>query len=404
MVKPKNTVVKSDRDYSDLHPLELFAFFRGWPSIKHRTLRIIVLTLVFNTLIAMFFTLMAIIMGRMQSWNGFVSGFIGNLLYSNIIGFTWALVMMAIGPSLRRITKLPFPAVIASYTVFGFIVTQVAYVGIFYFNDPSGGIKWNPGAGFYISTLALSFLISLILGVSYRARIRSLQREADIARESERLQVVERQAAQANLRALQAQIEPHFLFNTLANVVGLIHPQPDKAKVMLEQFIVYLRATLSATREEHSTLGSEFEMMKNFLAILQIRMGDRLQVRLDLPADLAGIPVPPMLLQPLVENSIKHGLEPKIEGGEVTLSVKRIDEKIAITIADTGLGFQDSKSNGIGLKNVGERVKQLYGDAGSLSIEDNLPCGTRITILIPETKTPALAASSEQKWLETPAE
>ena len=191
---------------------------------------------------------------------------------------------------------------------------------------------------------------------------------------------------QANLRALQAQIEPHFLFNTLANVVGLIHPQPDKAKLMLEQFIVYLRATLSATREEHSTLGSEFEMMKNFLAILQIRMGDRLQVRFDLPGDLSEVPVPPMLMQPLVENAIKHGLEPKIEGGEITLSVKRSGEKIAITIADTGLGFQDSTSNGIGLKNVRERVRQLYGDAGSLVIEDNMPCGTRITISIPDKK------------------
>ena len=156
MVKPKNTIVKSDEDYSDLHPLELFAFFRSWPNIRHRTLRIIVLTLVFNTLIAMFFTLMAIIMGRMHSWSGFVAGFIRSLLYSNIFGFTWALVTMVFGPLLRRINKLPFPAVIASYTVFGFIVTQVAYVGIFYFSDPSGGIKWNPGAGFYISTLALS--------------------------------------------------------------------------------------------------------------------------------------------------------------------------------------------------------------------------------------------------------
>ena len=394
MDKPKNIILKSDEDYSEVHPLELFAFFRSWPNIRHPMLRSIVLTIVFNALIAMLFMLMAIIMGKVQSWGEFVVDLIGSLIYSNIIGFTWTLAMMLIGPLLRRINKLPLSAVIACYTVFGFIVTQLAYVGIFYFNDPSGGVKWNFGTEYYISTLALSFLISLILSVSYRARIRGLQREAGIARESERLQVVQRQAAQANLRALQAQIEPHFLFNTLANVVGLIHPQPDKAKVMLEQFIVYLRATLSATREEHSTLGSEFEMMKNFLAILQIRMGERLQVRFDLPADLADMPIPPMLLQPLVENSIKHGLEPKIEGGEVTLSVKRVGGGIAITIADTGLGFQDSKSNGIGLKNVSERVKQLYGNAGSLSIEDNQPCGTRITILIPEIKTPVLAAIS----------
>ena len=387
-----------NKDYKreNSHPLELIAFFRSWPTTENRWLREIALTLIFNALIASFFVLMAIIMGRVHTWRDLGDAFAQTLLISNIIGFIWALLMTAINPLLRRINQLPFPGLIASYTALGFIVTQGAFFAISFIPGFSRTADWSQEPQFYISTLALSFLIALILGIAYRSHFLRLEREATMARESVRLQVVERQAVQADLRALQAQIEPHFLFNTLANVVGLIHPQPDKAKVMLEQFIVYLRATLSATREEHSTLGSEFEMMKNFLAILQIRMGERLQVRFDLPADLADMPIPPMLLQPLVENSIKHGLEPKIEGGEVTLSVKRVGGGIAITIADTGLGFQDSKSNGIGLKNVSERVKQLYGDAGSLSIEDNQPCGTRITILIPETKTPALAAFSEQ--------
>jgi sensor histidine kinase YesM len=182
------------------------------------------------------------------------------------------------------------------------------------------------------------------------------------------------------LRALQAQIEPHFLFNTLANVTGLIHTQPDQAKQMLEQFIAYLRATLATTREKETTLGADFEMMKTFLSILQIRMGERLKVRFDLPDELRDLLIPPMLLQPLVENAIKHGLEPKINGGEVALLAKMVGGKVAITVADSGLGFQNSTSNGIGLKNVRERVQQIYGDTGSVSIEDNQPCGTRITI------------------------
>lgn len=387
-----NTVVKTENsdwkkeDDRNGHPLELIPFFRRWPKTDNYAVRIIVLQLIFNTLIAVFFVLMGIIMGRIPSWKALGKAFVEGMIISNTIGFTWTLVTLALGPLLRRMNRLPFPALIASYTGMGFLVTLVAFFGVSHIPGFGGVANWYLESEFYLSTLALSFFIALILGVAYTSRFAALERDAALARESERLQVVERQAMQANLRALQAQIEPHFLFNTLANVVGLIHPQPDKAKLMLEQFIVYLRATLSATREEHSTLGSEFEMMKNFLAILQIRMGDRLQVRFDLPGDLSEVPVPPMLMQPLVENAIKHGLEPKIEGGEITLSVKRSGEKIAITIADTGLGFQDSTSNGIGLKNVRERVRQLYGDAGSLVIEDNMPCGTRITISIPDKK------------------
>ena len=385
MVKTENSDWKKEDDRNG-HPLELIAFFRRWPKTDNYAVRIVVLTLIFNALIAAFFILMGLIMGRIPSWKALGNGLVEAMIISNTVGFTWALVTQSFRPLFRRMNKLPFPALIASYTAMGFMVTLVAFFGVSYIPGFEGITNWYLKSEFYISTLALSFFIALILGVAYKSRFAALERDAALARESERLQVVERQAVQANLRALQAQIEPHFLFNTLANVVGLIHPQPDIAKRMLEQFIVYLRATLSATREEHSTLGSEFEMMKNFLAILQIRMGDRLQVRFDLPCDLADVPVPPMLMQPLVENAIKHGLEPKIEGGEVALSVKRSGEKIAITIADTGLGFQDSTSNGIGLMNVRERVQQLYGGAGSLVIEDNMPCGTRITISIPDKK------------------
>ena len=371
---------------TNLHPLELFAFFRRWPQIQNRYARLLVLTLIFNFFIAIFFVLMTLILtNNIRNFTTLGKGIVESLITSNVIGFGWAITMMVLGPILRRINRLPFMLTVLSYTVMGFIITQIAFYGIFFFKYGDGSPGWAQKPQFYLQIIAISFFISLILGASYRTRALALEREAAMARESERVQIVERQAAQANLRALQAQIEPHFLFNTLANVVGLIHPQPDKAKLMLEQFIVYLRATLSATREEHSTLASEFEMMKNFLAILQIRMGDRLQVRLDLPRELADFAVPPMLLQPLVENSIKHGLEPKIEGGEVALIVSKRDEKIAITVADTGLGFQNSSSNGIGLKNVRERVQQIYGDQGSVSIEENQPCGTRITILIPST-------------------
>ena len=373
--------------YASMHPLELFAFFRRY---RPSALRTIIYTVIFNCIIAAFFTLMAVIFRRFHTWADFGSMVLSNLIVSNIIGFTWAAVMSMGKPLLCRINALPFPGIIASYTMLGFVVTQGAFFGISFLPGFEGMRAGAEGVGGWFrqpqmvaATLALSFFISLVIGISWRARFGALEREAAMARENERLQTIEREAAQANLRALQAQIEPHFLFNTLANVVGLIHPQPDKAKLMLEQFIVYLRATLAATREQQSTLGKEFETMKNFLSILQVRMGERLQVRMDLPPALADAQVPPMLLQPIVENALKHGLEPKIEGGEVSLSAVRQGDKLAITVTDTGLGFRDSMSNGIGLKNVRERLRHLYAEAGSLLIEDHIPGGTRITISIP---------------------
>ena len=366
-------------DESDsMHPLELFPYFRRF---KRSALRTFIYTLIFNAMIAAFFTLMALIFSRINSLESLGSAVVQNLIISNIIGFSWAAFIVLLKPLFRRINEWPLLGIVASYTALGFLVTQAAFLAISYLPGFEGAQRWTRTPQWYVATFALAFVISLLLAFAWRTRMNAYIRDAMIAKEQARLQEIEKQAVEANLRALQAQIEPHFLFNTLANVTGLIHTDPDKAKQMLEQFIAYLRATLAATREHETTLGADFATMKTFLSILQIRMGDRLKVRFDLPDDLRDISVPPMLLQPLVENAIKHGLEPKIEGGEVALSAKRVGNKMAITVADTGLGFQNSLSNGIGLKNVRERVKQIYGDSGSVSIEENQPCGTRITIM-----------------------
>ena len=153
-------------------------------------------------------------------------------------------------------------------------------------------------------------------------------------------------------------------------------------KRLLEEFIAYLRTSLATTRENETTLAQEFMLMQRFLAVLQVRMGSRLQVRVDLPEDLQAFVLPPMLIQPLVENAIKHGVEPKIEGGEILLKAAQVGDVVAIEVADTGLGFQNSTSNGIGLRNVRERLDKLYDGKATLSIEDNVPSGTKVTIRI----------------------
>jgi signal transduction histidine kinase len=196
-----------------------------------------------------------------------------------------------------------------------------------------------------------------------------------------RTETVERGAAEARLRLLQAQIEPHFLFNTLANLHTLIGSDPARAQKMLEHLNDYLRATLTAARRDRGTLGDEFALLRGYLEVLAIRMGPRLAFTLSLPEELSGFPIPPMLLQPLVENAVKHGLEPKIDGGRVDISAALQGKTVLIRIADTGLGLGNSSTagTGLGLSNVRERLPA----GSSLDIEGNPQGGTTITIRMP---------------------
>jgi sensor histidine kinase YesM len=203
-----------------------------------------------------------------------------------------------------------------------------------------------------------------------------------LAREKIRTLSTEKQLVEARLRLLQAQIEPHFLFNTLANVVSLIQPAPTKAQLMLETFIAYLRGSLSASRAMQGTLGQELELLEHYLELLKIRMGQRLSFRIDVPEAIRSEPLAPMLLQPIVENSVRHGLEPKVEGGQVNLKAERVDGQIQIRIEDDGLGFKPSNNSGVGLDNLRQRLQVLYDGQATLIIEDGQP-GTRVTVTFP---------------------
>ncbi len=194
----------------------------------------------------------------------------------------------------------------------------------------------------------------------------------------------EKEALEATLRLLQAQIEPHFLFNTLSNVLSLIDTDPVKGKRMLSDLIHYLRTSLSRTLPNTTTLGQEMEMVRTYLSIQQVRMGERLSFVIDLPVALSEYPLPPMLLQPLVENAIKHGLEPLVEGGEVFVGASEEDGKVRITIADTGAGLSSYEQAGIGLANVRERIRLIYEEKGRLILEENTPHGVRAIIEVPK--------------------
>ena len=210
-----------------------------------------------------------------------------------------------------------------------------------------------------------------------------------MARENLKAVSGEKQLVQAQMRMLQAQIEPHFLFNTLATIQSLIAKTPDKAELMMENFIAYLRQSLTASRAQEGTVKQEFDLLKHYLELLKIRMGNRLQFDLLIDAGLEIEPLAPMLLQPLVENAIKHGLEPKIEGGRVTVTAKRVSTNIGammqLSVIDNGLGFAetpDSKGTGLGLSNLRERLQVLYDGGASLTVADAKP-GTEIIICLP---------------------
>jgi hypothetical protein len=219
--------------------------------------------------------------------------------------------------------------------------------------------------------LAVVVLISLIVAliVTYifytRGRLAASQAQAEAAR---------RAAVENQLLLLQSQLEPHMLFNTLANLRVLIAIDPDGAQRMLDHLIGFLRATLVASRASVHPLASEFDRLADYLALMTVRMGARLEVRFDLPQELRALAVPALLLQPLVENCIKHGLEPKVDGGRIEISARRDADRLALTVRDTGVGLgaaadrPPTASSGYGLLHVRERLQALYGGRASFSL------------------------------------
>ncbi len=200
----------------------------------------------------------------------------------------------------------------------------------------------------------------------------------------------EKERTVARLNLLHAQVEPHFLYNTLASAQYLTRSDPQQADQMLGHLIHYLRHSLPLTEDALSTLGDELERTRAYLEIMRLRMGPRLSLQIDVPDTLRTISLPPMMLQTLVENAIKHGLEPKPGGGTVWILARRDDDSVAITVADDGRGFSDATGGtGIGLKNVRERLRLIYGAAASLAVVGNAPEGVASTITVPYRTAPA---------------
>ncbi|WP_156894929.1 sensor histidine kinase [Janthinobacterium sp. 1_2014MBL_MicDiv] len=294
----------------------------------------------------------------------------------------------------QRPTFLPFLLIIA----FSVPVAQV--LGLLLFGWLTGvevGGMENLIPTRMMGTLVFTLLVTggAVLFFSSREKIARLQMAA--AEEKARAESVARQAMQAQLQLLQAQIEPHMLFNTLANLQGLIGFDPDRAQFLLDQLIQYLRATLTSSRAESTTLGQEFTLMQAYLGLMTVRMGARLRFTLDLPDALRDIKVPPMLLQPLVENAIQHGLEPKIEGGHIHVQAAMAGGLLTLTVADDGLGLDhpgQTKGTQLGVSNIRARLHVMYGTAASLSLDASTPTGVVARLALPLSSTTTTTTTS----------
>lgn len=260
---------------------------------------------------------------------------------------------------------------------------------------------WRPDAGHTLPIVLTIALVATGVGTYHGwSRTRLAQLREETAQQALREASAEKQLVRAQLQTLQAQLEPHFLFNVLANLDSLIVSDPARARVLLGHLNRFLRGSLSAVRAEANTLADEFTMLDALLAIQQVRFGDRLHYTFTLPADCRDVRVPPMLLQPLVENAIKHGIEPQAAGGSVRVTARRVmDERVELRVSDDGAGFSAAAlasgsavsdvDHGIGLTNVRARLRVLFGDDARLTLTEQVPHGVVATLLLPCAAAPA---------------
>jgi len=233
--------------------------------------------------------------------------------------------------------------------------------------------------GAILTTLFVAVIVTaFFLYFSYTRGVRE-----DLERERRRAAEALQGETAARLALLQAQIEPHFLFNTLANIHALIKQDPDAASQILEGLNQYLRASLRRSRQMTATVGEEVDLVEALLALARARLGARLEFKISVPPELRATPLPPLLLQPLVENAIRHGIEPAIDGGAIEVDVRKGTDGLELTVTDTGVGLNANAPEGVGLSNVRARLTSLFGANGKLRLYANTPCGVIAKLVVP---------------------
>jgi signal transduction histidine kinase len=246
-----------------------------------------------------------------------------------------------------------------------------------------GATPAEEGAAFMLLVFLSWLAAGSVLVASYVFFLRAQAAHAAAAAAQLRRDALETQGLAARLRLLQAQVEPHFIFNTLSNVRRLCQSDAAAGRAMLSQLARYLRAALPRMRENEARLADEIELVSAYLGVQKVRMGERLRVTIDVAAPLLEARVPSMMLATLVENAIKHGIAPLAEGGSIKVKAESSAERLTLTVSDSGRGFVAESGTGIGLANIRARLAALYGERAALKLEGNAPRGVVATITLP---------------------
>ncbi|MFO1270068.1 MAG: histidine kinase [Rubrivivax sp.] len=307
------------------------------------------------------------------------------LVFSECVGLTMVVCLLLLRRRLERLASGP------RWLLTGAIAIPVGYllghqIAFALLGEPLRMVGYHS-----VSVVPLLFTVLVGgLGLRHFAIREHLAREAATRAEAQRL------AVEAQLRLLRTQLEPHMLFNTLANLRGLVREDAERAETMIDRLITYLRGTLAASDADSVTLSREFAQLRAYLEIMALRMGPRLSWRLELPAELEATPVPPMLLQPLVENAIRHGLEPKVGPGHIEVVARATEAGIEVRVDDDGLGLpahdagptpaastERPEVSSYGLRHVRERLQAVYGSGARLQLERRQPAGVRSIVFLP---------------------
>lgn len=330
------------------------------------------ITAIFNTLIAM--VLYYMVMDEHHFFDVFI---ISQLMGLSICILTQTGMYFTV----KKESKWTITGIIIGLILGIFSGTLLSWGFLFFFRDID--------FGYYLThTFSSVFVFGFVFGIPiiyfFISREKIIESEKQIQNEKIKRLTMEKEAAMTTLRLLQAQIEPHFLFNTLSNVISLFDIDVEKARKMLIDINEYLRISLQRTRQEMITLDQELDLTRQYLEIFKIRMGKRLSYEINDRTGNPCVPFPPLIIQPLVENSIKYGIEPAIDGGTIAIDCRIEENTLEIVITDTGKGLdKDANQAGIGINNVSLRLESIYGNTAGLILKENHPTGIKATIRVP---------------------
>ena len=328
----------------------------------------LLVTAIFNTMIALFITAMEL----GGSWAI-------NFIFSQCIGLSICVSVHAT----YRLAHSTSPLLQTVFTAAAILVATAAGAALAILISGENPQIFLEKNRFFIQVLLLGLLFGSVGTYFFTSKARIAAGEAQIKAEQIQRLTSDKKAAEAHLKQLQAQIEPHFLFNTLSNILSLLETDVEKGKTMLEDFVQYLRTALARIRDGNSRVDTEVKLVRSYLNLYKVRMGDRMRFTVDISEQAAQAPFPPMLLQPLVENAVKHGLETKIDGGDISIGARIVGNTLRLEVTDTGLGLTADKGTGMGLANIRERLQSVYGSNARLLLEENQPTGVKAVIEVP---------------------